>query len=71
MKCYMCSLEGKETEAVAICIVCGMGLCEDHIVREEIELWTGGYPFPSEKLDQTLPRILCRQCYEALKASQK
>ncbi len=67
----MCSLEGKETEAVAICIVCGMGLCENHIVREEIELWTGGYPFPSEKLDQTLPRILCKQCSNALKASQK
>lgn len=33
MKCYVCAKEGKDTEAIAICIVCGMGLCEDHIVH--------------------------------------
>ena len=57
MKCYVCAKEGKDTEAIAICIVCGMGLCEDHIGHEELEVWTGGYPFPAEKLDETLPRI--------------
>ncbi len=67
MKCYMCNLEGKATDAVAICIVCGMGLCMDHVIREEIEVWEGGFPLPSKKQEHTLPRILCKWCYNALK----
>ncbi|GAB4314167.1 MAG: DUF2180 family protein [Methanobacteriaceae archaeon] len=67
MKCYICAELGKDTDAVAICIVCGMGLCMDHAVRQEVEIWEGGYPFPSEKLEKTLPRILCPPCYEAFK----
>ena len=71
MKCYVCAKEGKDTEAIAICIVCGMGLCEDHIVHEELEVWTGGYPFPAEKLDETLPRILCQKMLQCYKSSRK
>lgn len=67
MKCYICAEEGKDSDAVAICIVCGMGLCMKHSIREETEVWSGGYPFPAEKMDKTLPRILCRYCYGALK----
>ncbi|MBI5458322.1 DUF2180 family protein [Methanobacterium sp.] len=67
MKCYICAEEGKSTDAVAICIVCGMGLCMDHAIRQETEVWSGGYPFPAEKLKETLPRILCKYCYQALK----
>lgn len=65
MKCYICAKEGKDTDAVAICIVCGMGVCMDHLVREEVEVWEGGYPFPSKKLRKTVPRILCQICYDA------
>ena len=50
MKCYVDALEGKDKEAVAICIVCGMGVCLDHAIREDVTLWEGGYPFPSEKV---------------------
>ncbi|MDO5851316.1 MAG: DUF2180 family protein [Methanobacteriaceae archaeon] len=71
MKCYVCAKEGRDTEAIAICIVCGMGLCDEHIVREDIELWSGGYPFPSEKVKEKLPRILCRECFNALEAAEK
>lgn len=67
MKCYVCAEQGKDTDAVGICIVCGMGLCMDHAIREEEELWEGGYPFPSKKVSKTLPRILCPACYEAIK----
>ena len=67
MKCYMCAKEGKDTDAVAICIVCGMGVCMDHLVREEVEVWEGGYPFPSKKLKKKVPRILCQVCYDAYK----
>ena len=49
MKCYVDALEGKDKEAVAICIVCGMGVCLDHAIREDVTLWEGGYPFPSRK----------------------
>ena len=65
MKCYLCALAQKDTAAVAICILCGMGVCMDHLVREELEIWEGGYPFPSKKMKRTLPRILCKPCYAA------
>src|SRR5450756_3065873 len=34
MQCYVCAKAGKQTEAVGVCIVCGMGLCMDHALRE-------------------------------------
>lgn len=67
MKCYICDREGRSTDAVAVCIVCGMGLCRDHAMREEIDQWEGGYPFPARKLKRTIPRILCPDCYAAMK----
>ena len=66
MKCYICAKQGKNTDAVGICIVCGMGLCMDHLIREEQLVWEGGYPFPSQKLGRTLPRILCEDCAAAI-----
>lgn len=66
MKCYVCAQQGKDTDALAICIVCGMGLCQEHLIRQEVEIWEGGYPFPSEKVKKTLPRILCQYCFNAL-----
>ncbi|MCP1662018.1 hypothetical protein J2T61_000689 [Methanocalculus sp. AMF5] len=68
MKCYICAEQGKDTDAVAICIVCGMGVCMDHAIREEIEKWEGGYPFPAKKLKLSIPRILCPPCYNAMKS---
>jgi hypothetical protein len=66
MKCYMCDLEGGDSEAVAICIVCGMGLCLEHAIREEIELWAGVNPVPAHKLKRTLPRFVCKDCHDAI-----
>ena len=67
MKCYICAKEGKNTDAVGICIACGMGLCMDHIIREDIDLMEGGYPFPVKKSGKRLPRILCQECATAYK----
>ncbi len=39
MKCYLCAEEGKDTDAVAICIVCGMGVCKGHSIKDEISFW--------------------------------
>ena len=66
MECYVCAKQGKHTEAVGICIVCGMGLCMEHALREDVELWEGGYPFPSHKAKTKLPRILCAECKAVL-----
>jgi hypothetical protein len=66
MQCYVCAEAGKQTEAVGICIVCGMGLCMDHVLREDVGLWEGGYPFPKERAKKKLPRILCAECKEVL-----
>ncbi|OPY39084.1 MAG: hypothetical protein A4E35_00318 [Methanoregula sp. PtaU1.Bin051] len=65
MKCYVCAREGKDSDAVAVCIVCGMGLCMRHAVRTETEVWQGGYPFPARKRQKKIPRILCPDCNAA------
>lgn len=66
MKCYVCAHLGDETEAVAICIVCGMALCKEHVIREDVDMWEGGYPLPPQKLKKKLPRVLCPECSEAI-----
>ncbi|UUX93566.1 DUF2180 family protein [Methanoplanus endosymbiosus] len=67
MKCYICAKEGVDSDAVAVCIVCGMGLCMEHAIREDNDVWEGGYPFPASRISKSLPRILCPDCYNALK----
>jgi hypothetical protein len=66
MECYVCAQAGKKTTAVGVCIVCGMGLCMEHAIRDDVVMWEGGYPFPQVKGDKKLPRILCAECKEAL-----
>ncbi len=67
MKCYICAQQGKTTDAVAICIVCGMGVCMDHLIREETPVWKGDYPVRLEKDIEKLKRIVCQPCHVALK----
>ena len=55
MQCYVCAKAGKQTEAVGICIVCGMGLCMDHALREDVDLWRGATRSPKRR-----PRRSCR-----------
>ena len=69
MMCYVCSKLGKQEPAVAICIVCGMGLCMEHVVREELPVYENvnmGMADSRHKLPATLPRILCPDCSKAL-----
>jgi len=69
MKCYQCAKSGVDTEAVVICIICGMGLCMDHLFREELLVtdivdWGLG----GEKIEypRTLPRFVCGDCKAAI-----
>jgi hypothetical protein len=69
MNCYICAGHGKETPAVAICIVCGMALCPDHLIREELPVWqdaTVGMGVTRRRLPETMPRIVCEACHHAL-----
>jgi hypothetical protein len=67
MKCYVCEQKGIDRKASGICIVCGMGLCSEDMIRSDVIAWEGGYPFPAEELKGAIPRILCPECYNALK----
>ena len=66
MKCYVCAQSNVKTDAISVGIVCGMGVCQDHLVRADIDMWEGGYPIPPAKLKKKLPRILCKECHSAL-----
>ena len=55
MKCYVCAKEGKESNAVAVCVSCGMGTCMKHTIRKEVDVWEGSYPLPSHKLPKKMP----------------
>jgi hypothetical protein len=72
MICYVCAQTGAKTEAVAICILCGMALCQEHLVREELPVWekvATGMSSTRRQLPATLPRFLCQPCYGAMHQS--
>jgi len=69
MYCYVCAKEGKQTPALAVCIVCGMGMCMDHLVVEHLPIEdVKNWGFSSEQITypEKLPRLLCQQCHAAL-----
>jgi hypothetical protein len=61
MKCYQDAKAGKDVEAVAVCAVCGKGLCMDHATEKEVEM---AHVSPWEVKSATA--ILCDQCAERL-----
>ncbi len=74
MKCYICDQAGKETDAIAICIVCGIAVCRKHQIREQIpvtETYKWGLGEEKVTLPLPLPRILCDWCYQALVVQKK
>jgi hypothetical protein len=74
LKCYICNKEEKDTDAIAICIVCGIAVCVDHQVREQIpvtETYKWGLGEEEVTLPIALPRILCTWCYQALVVQKK
>jgi hypothetical protein len=66
LRCYECALQDKVEEAVAICIMCGKGMCMEHAMRVDLPIWTGGYPAPVKILQKGLPRFICRECADVL-----
>lgn len=58
MKCYVCAKDEKSSEAVAVCIICGMGLCMDHAIEKNVPLVqrTSGWAA------KEVLHILCPEC---------
>ena len=64
MNCYICAGQGKETPAVAICIVCGMALCRitsfARLPCGRMPQWAWASPVG---VPETMPRIVCEACH--------
>jgi len=74
MKCYVCAKQGVDEEAVAICIICGMGLCLGHVFKEELLVRDViDWGFGEEKITypRTLPRFICAECKLAMEQRKK
>jgi len=74
MKCYVCAKQGVDEQAVAICIVCGMGLCLGHAFKEELLVRDViDWGFGEERIDypHTLPRFICAECKLAIHQRNK
>ncbi|WP_428386931.1 DUF2180 family protein [Methanomethylovorans sp.] len=61
MKCYDCMENGKDSNAVCVCITCGKGLCMDHTKELELPV-TVGKPPELKRLPNSLPRLVCNYC---------
>ncbi len=68
MKCYDCAKMGKDTDSAGICIICGRGVCSEHLIREEIPII--GFKEYSVHLEgkdiEHIDRMVCKSCHEAL-----
>ena len=54
-----------DKDAVAICIVCGMGLCMGHAFKEELlvkDIIDWGFGEERIEYPHTLPRFICAEC---------
>ena len=74
MKCYVCAKQGVDKDAVAICIVCGMGLCLGHAFKEELlvrDIIDWGFGEERIEYPNTLPRFLCAECKLAMEQRKK
>lgn len=62
MKCFVCAKSRKPQEAVAVCAVCGKGLCLDHLHERELPLVLR----VSGWVNRAATHILCESCTVAL-----
>ncbi len=74
MKCYECAKLGKDEDAVAICVICGMGLCMEHSLRENlpvVDFIDWGFGKEEHRYPVDIPRFLCSECKVAVDARRK
>ncbi|MGC9544154.1 DUF2180 family protein [Streptomyces sp. UG1] len=64
MDCHECVQQGRTATAVAVCSVCGAGVCTDH-VRSESEMLRGP-AHPGKVIhDRAARRLTCPVCRAA------
>jgi len=61
VKCFIDARAGTDRDAVAVCGVCGMGLCPDHLVERVVPLVKAVSGWASE----TAMLVLCERCSKA------
>ncbi len=74
MRCYQCAKKGVDEEAAVICIICGMGLCMDHLFREELlvaDIVDWGLGRETVEYPRTLPRFICADCKAAIEQRKR
>ena len=62
MKCYVCGKAGMVKDSVAVCAVCGKGLCKEHARERELPL----VQRVSGWANVSATHILCEPCATAL-----
>ena len=70
MDCYDCASE--PTPAVAICHLCGKGLCRQHCVPQTLPVFEhvpSGMAAQVRPTGKRLPRMLCMECADAVGTS--
>ncbi|WP_079051895.1 DUF2180 family protein [Streptomyces regalis] len=64
MKCYECVRSGRDSEAVAVCRLCGAAVCTDHVRTEPVQL--RGTAQPGKVIhDQPARQLTCVVCRAA------
>jgi hypothetical protein len=74
MKCYECAKGGKDSDAVAMCVICGMGPCMEHAIREDLACHGRhrlGLRQEEHRYPVDLPRFLCSDCKAAVDVRRK
>lgn len=67
MNCYDCQPHAEP--AVAVCRLCGKGLCRQHCVRQELSVFErvpSGMAAQTRATGRTLPRLVCQECHAAV-----
>jgi hypothetical protein len=67
MNCFDC--RDHPTAAVAVCRLCGKGLCRDHCVRQERKVFEripSGMAAEVRATERRLPRMVCAECDAAV-----
>ncbi|WP_078662268.1 DUF2180 family protein [Streptomyces bicolor] len=64
MNCYECVQQGRASEAVAVCRLCGAGVCADHVHSETIQVREPAQPGKVIH-DQRARRLTCPVCRAA------
>ncbi len=68
MKCYVDAKSGEEKDAVAVCGICGMGLCGEHAHERLAPRELGGRGGHVAWHGDAPMLILCPYCSENLRA---